>query len=167
MVIAEILRPRGNRGELLAKSQSDVPDRLERLKLARVRLADGTDTEVEIEQAWTHKSDWVLKFAGVDSINSAERFRRGQLWLPIADRGTLGDDEFFQSDLIGCSVAEKATGKLLGIVEGWREYGGPLLMEVRAGEREVLIPFVKSICCEVDLANRTIAVDLPDGLLEL
>jgi ribosomal 30S subunit maturation factor RimM len=35
------------------------------------------------------------------------------------------------------------------------------------GERSVLIPFVSSIYREVDLAGRTISVDVPEGLLDL
>jgi ribosomal 30S subunit maturation factor RimM len=40
-------------------------------------------------------------------------------------------------------------------------------MQMKVGGREVLIPFVPAICREVDLAARTIRVELPEGLLEL
>jgi 16S rRNA processing protein RimM len=166
VVIAEILRPRGNRGELLAKSQTDVPGRMEHLKQAQVRLKDASDVQVEIAEAWPYKEDWVLKFAGVDSVDSAERFRGGDIWLPASERGNLAEGEFFQSDLIGCTVVERATGKCVGLVQGWQQYGGPPLMEVNRDGREVLIPFVDSIC-SVDLTRRSIGVDLPEGLLEL
>lgn len=167
IVVAEILRPRGNRGEVLAKSETDVPGRLEQLKRAQARLPDGSDVALEVERAWNHKSGWILKFAGVDSIDAAERFRGADLWLPLADRAMLPEGEFFRSDLIGCSVVEKASGKSLGVVEGWQQHGGPPLMEVKVAGRDVLIPFVPSICCEVDLAGHRIIVDLPEGLLEL
>lgn len=167
VVIAEVLRPRGNRGEVLARSATDVPGRFEALKQVRARLADGSDVMLEMEAAWKHKDEWVLKFAGIDSISEAERFRGADLWLPLAERGELAAGEFFQSDLIGCNVIDKATGRWLGVVQGWQQYGGPPLMEVKMGERDVLIPFVKSICREVDVAGRRLAVDLPKGLLEL
>jgi len=166
IVVAEIFRPRGNRGEVLARSQTDVPDRLEQLKSARVRLVDGSDVPVEIAAAWRHKEDWVLKFAGVDSIDAAERFRGADLWVPAAERGSLPEGGIFQSDLIGCRVFDRTTGNALGTVTGCQEYGGPLLMEVVVGGREVLIPFVDALC-EVDMAERTIQVNLPEGLLDL
>jgi ribosomal 30S subunit maturation factor RimM len=50
---------------------------------------------------------------------------------------------------------------------GWQQYGGPPLMELTVEGREVLIPFVSSICRRVDLAARNITVDLPEGLLDL
>jgi 16S rRNA processing protein RimM len=165
VVVAEILRPRGNRGEVLARSQTDVPGRLENLKTAVARLANGSDVPIQIAEVWAHKRDWVFKFQGIDSIDAAERFRGADLWVSSADRGILPEGEFFQADLVGCVVADAATGKCLGPLVGWQQYGGPPLMEVSVEGREVLIPFVSSICRHVDLAARTITVDLPEGLL--
>jgi 16S rRNA processing protein RimM len=167
VVIADILRPRGNRGELLAFSQTDVPGRIEALKKATLRLADGSETPVDIDAAWPHKDLWVLKFAGVDSISAAERFRGAELRVPLTDRGTLPEGEYFQSDLIGCAVVEKLSGNTLGAITGWQQYGGAPLMEIQFEGRQVLIPFVPSICRDVDVAGRRITIELPQGLLEL
>ncbi len=166
VVLAEILRTRGITGEVVANSQTDVPGRLESLKRAHVRVADGSDVPVEIESAWPHKGQWVLKFARVDSIEEAERFRGGDLWIPLAERAQLLEGEWFKSDLVGCVVVDEATGQPVGKVEGWQGFGGPPLMEVRAGDREYLIPFVRELC-SVDLANKTIRTLIPEGLLEL
>ena len=167
VVIAEILRPRGNRGELLVISQTDVPGRIEGLRFGQVRLSDGSDVQVEIEEAWQHKGNWVLKFAGVDSISAADRFRGSDLWIPFDSRGKLQDGEYFRSDLVGCSVIDALDGSILGIVGGWQQYGGPLLLEVSIAGREVLIPFVEPICSKVNLEGRTIVVELPEGLVQL
>ncbi len=166
VVIAEIIRPRGNRGEVLARSLTDVPGRLETLRSATVQLASGSDVPVELAAAWPHKGDWVLKFDGIDSIDAAERFRGADLWVPFANRGRLADGDFFRSDLIGYQVVDRATGESVGEVKGWQTFGGPALMEVKVDKREVLIPFVSSLC-DVDRIARTIRVDLPEGLLDL
>ena len=167
VVVGEVLRPRGIRGEILVKSQTDVPGRFERLKKAFVRLKSGEDVPVEIMKAWAYKADWVLQLIGVESIDAAERFRGGDLWIPLTQRGELKDGGYFRSDLIGCDVLNLRTGERLGAVEGWQEYGGPLLLEVTVQGKEKLIPFVDSICRKVDLDARQIGVDLPEGLLDL
>jgi 16S rRNA processing protein RimM len=167
VVIADLLRPRGNRGEVLVASQTDVPGRLESLKKATVRFRNGQQEQVEIESAWPHRDLWVLKFAGVDSISAAERFSGAELVVPVGERGKLGDGEFFQSDLIGCELIDKLSGKPLGTVTGFQQCGGPPLMEADVDGREVLVPFVPSICQEVDLREKKIRVELPEGLLEL
>lgn len=167
VVIAELVRPRGNRGEILAISQTDVPGRLQSLTTAQVTLADGSDLPVKVEAAWQHKADWILKFAGVDSIADADRFRGANIWVPLEQRATLPEGEFFRSDLLGCTLIDRQTGQVLGKVEGWLDLGASQLLETVIGGREVLIPFAPEICREIDLASGLIRVELPAGLLEL
>jgi 16S rRNA processing protein RimM len=166
VVVAEILKPRGIRGELLARSQTDIPGRLKTLRHVQAHLRSGEDLTVELERAWQHNDDWVLKFAGVDSIEHADRFRGSELWVPMAERAELPEGEFFESDLVGLSVLDAVTAKELGVVEDVQQYGGPPLLSLKYQGREVLIPFVPQIC-NVDLPAKVIRVTLPDGLLDL
>ena len=166
-MVAEIIRPRGIRGELLANSQTDVPGRLESLSQAQARLKDGSDVAVEISQAWPYRESWVLKFAGVDSIEAADRFRGADLWVPREHRGELPDGEFFRSDLVGCQVIDRVSGQVIGMVKGWQQYGcAAPLMEVGGRRGELLVPFVAAQC-EVNLIERAISLELPGGLLDL
>ena len=167
VTVAELLRPRGNRGELAARSQTDVPGRLEGLRDAYVRLGDGSDLPVRVEDAWPHKGEWVLKLAGIDTIEQAERFRGADLWIAPENRAALPDGEFYQSDLIGCRLRDGSSAEEIGEVIGFQQYGGPPLMEVRNGVRELLVPFVPAYCRRIDLAARVIVMDLPAGLLDL
>jgi ribosomal 30S subunit maturation factor RimM len=41
------------------------------------------------------------------------------------------------------------------------------MLQVRSGDREVLIPFAKPICVEVAPENGVIRVRMPEGLEEL
>jgi 16S rRNA processing protein RimM len=152
---------------VLAVSQTDVPGRLETLKNATARLTDGSLLPIVIDSAWPHDDLWVFKFSGVDSISDAERFRGAELCVASEKRGKLADGEYFRSDLIGCVVVEKPGGRTLGEVTGWQQYGGPPLMEVLVNGHKTLIPFVPSICQEVDVTGRKIVVEVPEGLLEL
>ena len=167
VVVAEILRSRGNRGEVVAESTSDVPGRLETLTEAHVHFPDGSDLPVRIENAWAHQGQWVLKFAGVDSISEAARFRGADLWVPREQRGQLAPGDYFRSDLLGCVLRDAAEGHEIGCVKGFEQYGGPLLLEIEARGHKALIPFVPEICREVNLEDKTICVQLPEGLLEL
>lgn len=164
--LAEIIRPRGIRGEVTARSLTDVPGRLESLKQANLHFSNGSDRQVTLEQAWPHQGEWVLKFQGVDSIEAAEELRNADLWVPAGERAALPDGGFFQSDLTGCKVFDRTSGREIGTVEGWQQYGGPPLMEVLVDGRERLIPFVSSEC-QVDLNAKMIRLDVAEGLLDL
>jgi len=79
-----------------------------------------------------------------------------------------GEGEYSHAELVGSQVVALHTGVKIGCVKGIQEYGGPPLLEVETGDgREILIPFAKTICKEIDAAKKVIGVELPEGLLEL
>jgi 16S rRNA processing protein RimM len=54
------------------------------------------------------------------------------------------------------------------VVRDVPDLGGPILLSVETPEKkEVMIPFVRAICREIDVVNKVIHVDLPEGLLDL
>lgn len=122
---------------------------------------------MEVENIWTHGDHVIFKFKGVDTISDAERLAGAEVSIPLEQRADVPEGEYYQSDLVGCEVVDDR-GRLLGIVEGWQETGGPLLLEVRAKDgKELLIPFAKSICKTIDPGRRRIQVTLPEGLEDL
>ena len=124
------------------------------------------ETTLEVESVWFHKDHVIFKFQGVDSISQAEALVGADVCVPAGERLALPDGEYYQSDLIGFEVVD--AGRLVGKVEGWQEYGGPPLLEIRTPEgKELLIPFAESICRNIDLDARRIDVTLPEGLEEL
>jgi len=157
-VIARLLRTRGTRGELSALPLTDHRERFSALH--QVTIAGRT---LEVENVWWHQDRLILKFRGVDSINDAEPLAGADLEVAREERVSLDADEYFLSDLVGCWVINRRTGKALGIVDGWEETGGPVLLSVG----ELLIPFARSICVDVKPAEKRIVVDLPEGLAEL
>jgi ribosomal 30S subunit maturation factor RimM len=57
---------------------------------------------------------------------------------------------------------------VIGTVRGIEDFGGALLLAVEAEDgREILVPFARSICKEIDVAAKVIRADVPEGLLEL
>lgn len=121
-----------------------------------------------VENVWWHGDKLVFKFLGVDSISQAESLAGSEVCVPSAERAPLEEGAYFQSDLIGCVLFDRASGCRVGIVTGWQENGGPALLELEGehGE-EILIPFAKSICVHIDVAAKRIEADLPEGLTGL
>jgi len=154
VAIARLLRARGNKGELAALPLSSHADRVKRVFVNEIPM--------EVENVWTHGDHLVFKFHGVDTISAAEKLAGADVAIPFEQRAALGDEEYFESDLIGCEVFD-STGRSLGVVTDFEETGGTPLLHVG----DVLIPFAKSICTTIDPSARRIVVDLPDGLLSL
>ena len=163
MTVAILSRVRGVRGELVAMALTARQERFETLD--RVFLfGAGLEREVVVEGVRTIAGSLVFKFQGIDSIEEAEPWRGAEVRIPRAERLALEENEFFQSDLVGCEVFERATGESLGMVTGWDEGGAAGLLQVG---RDLLIPFARSICVVIDTARKRIEVDLPEGLKDL
>ena len=160
ITVALLAKTRGNRGEITAISLSSKPERFENLR--EVWLF-GTGERYEVEFTWFHDATLIFKFRGVDSISDAEKLSGSEVRVPFSERVTLDPGEFFESDIVGCEVVDRRTGKSLGRVREWQEGGGAGLLAVG----DLLIPFVRSICVEIDPAARHIAVELPEGLEDL
>jgi 16S rRNA processing protein RimM len=167
VALARLMRAHGNRGELIAELESDDNRIFERF--SEVYLWDGSlrRQRARVERSWPHKGRLVVKFEGVDSIEQAQALAGLVVQIPAALRPPAPEGRFYVTDLIGCRVLEKSSGRFLGEVQGLLETGGVPLLEVKSGEREILIPLARSICLEVNPSQRLIRVDLPEGLDEL
>jgi len=161
VTVAVLGKTRGNRGEVTAVPFSSKLDRFERLKSVYLF---GSGEQLEVEFTWFHQGTLVFKFKGIDDISGAERLSGAEVRVPKAERAPLDPGEYFQSDLIGCSVVDRLTGRDYGQVRNWQDGGGSGLLELDGG---LLIPFARSICVEIDPEAKRIAVELPEGLKDL
>jgi 16S rRNA processing protein RimM len=112
----------------------------------------------------------IFHFAGVESIDEAEKLRGLQVQVPMEQRTKLAAGSYYISELIGCEVweagASVGAGTKLGVVRGVQMTGAPVL-EVDTPQGEVLIPLAAEICTKIDVAARRIEAALPEGLRDL
>jgi 16S rRNA processing protein RimM len=191
VILARILRARGNRGEVAAEILTDFPERLTSLREVFVGHSGGKNEpcRLSLKSCWlsqNHRGQAVFHFEGVNSISEGEAFRGLEVLLPFEQRATLPAGQYFVSDLIGCSVFEDPVSSpivssspcslaeapsLLGTVRDVQfpgeELSGTPLLEVETSHGEVLIPLAVDICTKIDPAARRIDVLLPEGLRDL
>ena len=187
--VARIIRPRGNKGEVLAELFTDFPARLSSRLQIFLRHAQDEPQAIGLQNFWVdrnHPEHGVFHFEGCSSIDAAEKFRGFEVLIPIADRVKLPAGKYFVSDLIGCSVFENPMAeaklssppcameeapRLVGTVQdvyfpGEGTAGTPLL-QVQTAAGELLVPLAEDICRSIDVAARRIDVTLPEGLSDL
>ncbi len=191
VLVARILRARGNKGEVAAELLTDFPERLTKLQEVFVGEAGGRSEprRMALKSCWlsqNHRQQVIFHFEGVNSISEAEKFRGREVLLPIEQRVSLPEGQYFVSDLIGCSVFETSATPpmvssapcslaeapaLLGTVRDVQfpgeEFSGTPLLEVETSQGELLIPLAADICKKIDPAARRIDVVLPEGLRDL
>jgi 16S rRNA processing protein RimM len=166
IVIARIVRPQGRQGEVIADLLTDFPERFRKLEAVCALRPDGEIVDLKLEKSWLHKGRVVLKFAGCETINQAERLRDARLMINREQAVKLPEDSYYDFDLMGCEVTTNE-GLRLGQVTEVQRYGAAPLLVVQGKEREWLIPLAFEICREIDIAHKRILIDPPPGLLEL
>jgi len=166
VAVGRLSRTWGNRGELTGEIYSSRPGREEKLKEVKL-VAGDRQRLVEVERIWRHDGRPVFKFVGIDSITAAEEWRGADILVPGVERALPDAGEFSHEELIGCRVMAAETGETVGEVRAVEDYGGPPLLKLEAADgREILIPFARAICQEIDVAAKVIRVELPEGLLD-
>lgn len=139
---------------------SDDPHRFD--PGSRLFRADGS--ELVVAGSHRHRNRLLVKFDGIDSRNAAEELR-GSLFVDAAHIRPLGEDEFWDFDLIGCRVEQKDgtdVGEVIRVESGTAQ--DLIVVSTNVGER--LIPAVKEIVTAVDIDARRVVIDPPAGLLD-
>jgi 16S rRNA processing protein RimM len=165
VAVGRLFSARGNRGELTGEIYSSQPGRAEKLKEVVLELADGPKRRSQVEQIWWHNGRPVFKFEGIDSIYDAEHWAGADVLVEDSEREQPEEGAYSHADLIGCELWDRDVKA--GVVRSVEDYGGGPLLEVRLEDgRDVLVPFARSICKEIDVAKKTIRAEVPEGLLE-
>ncbi|HEX8775807.1 MAG TPA: ribosome maturation factor RimM [Pyrinomonadaceae bacterium] len=167
VAVARAVRTRGLRGEVVAELLTDFPERFEKLERLIAVAPDGERQALTLEEHWFQSGRIVLKFAGYDSIEAASALVGHEFAVPEAERVELPEDEFYDWELEGCAVLT-VEGENIGVVREVLKTGGveTLIVLNPRTEREHLIPLAEEICVEINVEQKLIRIDAPEGLLE-
>ena len=165
VTVGRIGRPHGVRGDVVVGVRTDEPE-------LRFALGSRLDTEpadvgpLTVAAVRWHSGELLVRFEGIGDRDAAGELRG--TWL-IVDSSTLAPsddpDEFHDFELVGLTV-RTVDGAEVGVVEDVLHPGQDLLV-VRAGSREILVPFVKAIVTDVDVETGVLTIDPPPGLIDL
>jgi 16S rRNA processing protein RimM len=164
--VARVARTQGNRGEVAADLLTDFPERFSSLRQVLLEKEGLASLDLVLDSFWFHKNRVILKFQGIDSIDQAKKLAGYEVTVLESERISLPDGTYFQHDLVGCSLIGKSGedyGKVIEVVQ----YGPNYLLRIKGASTEFLVPFVESFLLEIDLQERVIRCDLPEGLERL
>jgi 16S rRNA processing protein RimM len=161
ITIGRIVKPQGRHGEVAVEPLSDRSERFAELRRVFAFGAGGDPRELGVTSCWPHKGRYVLKLAGVDSIEAAEALRDLQIAIPEEELARLPEGSYYYHQLQGLEVVDEG-GKSLGHVAELMETGATPNLVVRGLEGETLIPFAETFVREVNLGARRIVVNPPE-----
>jgi 16S rRNA processing protein RimM len=131
-----------------------------------ILVKDETRTAVQVESARSHRRQILLKLCGIDDIESARQWVGSTLSVPEEALATPAPGHYYHYQVIGLEVFDTNGARIGTLKEIWSTPASELYV-VAGIDKEHLIPAVKEIIAEVDLAAGRMIVDPPAGLLDL
>ncbi len=163
VTVARVAKTQGRKGELAADLLTDVPGRFAGLDRLWLLARSGERRAFVLRHHWPHKGRVVLELDGIADLTAASAWVGAEVQVPAAERAPAPAGAYFVSDLVGCQVFDH--GRPLGEVAAVEEVpGAAALLHVAALAGELLIPFAAAYVESVSLAERRLALRLPDGL---
>ena len=164
--VGVITSTHGVRGEVKVFPTTDDAARFKKLK--QVILDTGKeDLELEITGVKFFKNMVILKFKGIDDMDTANKYRQKSLYVTRENAVKLKKNEYFIADLIGLNVTSDE-GEELGVIDDVLQTGAnDVYVITKEGKEELLLPAIKDCIKEVDIEAGSMVVHLLPGLKEL
>lgn len=167
LVLGEILRPHGVRGELRMRIITDFPERLQQLDV--VYLASSLDSDrvrpYELESVRFHQEYALLQFKEIENRDTADLLRGQLVLIDLASAVPLDEDEYYLYEIIGLQVRTE-DGQSLGHITDILETGANdvyILHSEKFGE--LLVPAHDETIIDINFDEEVVTMRLPEGLL--
>ncbi len=157
LLIGQVLRPQGIKGQVKVRPDTDDPERF--LDLDTVYLDKGGAYEaVSVDEISVREDGVYLRLANAQTRDEAEKQRNWLLYVDRAHAVALNEDETFICDLIGCRAVD-TQGRELGRVTDVLQPGGNDVYVIKTPRGNMLLPALKFVIPTVDVKKGEIVVD--------
>ncbi len=153
LIIGEVLKPQGIRGELKIKTFTDYPEDVKAFK--RVYI-DDVEYKILSFRVGNDGAAYV-GLRGVPDRNAAELMRGKKLEGDRDDAPELAEGQYYIVDMIGLSC-ETQEGEVLGKLTHIANLSSDVYTIEKAG-KSILFPAVKGVIKKVDFENKKLIVD--------
>jgi 16S rRNA processing protein RimM len=171
-IVGRVRKAHGIHGELVIEPLTNAPDAVfapgRRVFAGTVHgdpAANGRELVVQESRPFKG-GGWIVAFDRIADRTEAELWRERYLLAPVAELAPVEEGEVYIHDLFGLSVVRAGSLDPVGEVTDVYELPQGVMLDVRRPTGSVLIPFRGEVVTRVDLAERRLEIDPPEGLLE-
>jgi 16S rRNA processing protein RimM len=160
--VARVLKTHGVRGELKVLPYGETLGGMEAGE--KLCLIDGgKHRRLTLVRLRFQTRAWIAEFEEIGSVEEARELTGKDLLVDKERLPRLPEGEYYHFQLIGLSVVTRQ-GEPLGTLSSIFETAGHDVYVVESEGKELLVPAIEDVICEVDLARGKLIVDLPEGL---
>ena len=161
-----IVKPHGLKGDMILEVEEGFEGILEDTAYLLVEVEGGLVPFFISEAGINFRTATSISLA-FDDLDSAEKVRPYcgcQIFLHKDAEQEDSIEEF--NELMGVVVFDKERGKLGEIIRV-DDFSGNVVLTIQYGAHEVLIPLSEELIVRVDLEQKELCLDCPDGLIDL
>ena len=164
--VGKVVKKYSFKGELLVKLDTDEPELFLEMESVFVEQHK-TLIPFFIERSQLHKSTLLrVQFEDVYDEATANDMLGTELYLPLSFLPKLEGTKFYYHEIIGFKVTDKRFGDA-GTIVGVNDKTAQHLFVIDYQGNEILIPVNDLFIKKVDRENKVLALDVPEGLIEL
>jgi 16S rRNA processing protein RimM len=163
--IGYITKTKGLKGEVQVNFSIEEP---EKLKLEALFIEHDNKMIPHFVESFKipQKHLGYFLFEDIDHIDKAQKLVHKKLFLSNRFKPKKNKDEFTFKDLEGFTATDAEHG-LLGQIIEVKEFPKQYIAAIIYKEREILFPLSDNLITDINIQNKTISINLPDGLIDL
>lgn len=164
VLIGQIVNVHGIKGEVKIYPYTDDINALA-LKLKKIYLDESMQKEYKVI-CRVQKNMILAKLDGINTVEEAEKLRKKNVYICEEDLEPLEEDSYYIKDLIGCTVLDVNSEKILGTIEYIFNTGANDIYEIKTPDNlKVYLPAIKQVIKKVDIKTRKVYVEVMKGLI--
>ena len=160
----EIVAVHGIKGEVKIYPWADYPEFLEEFDRFYIKVNKMHYKAFDAEEVRCHKNMVLIKFEGIDTVEQARELI-GKVINLDRDEIELEEGTYFIEDLIGCTVVDDATEKVVGVVKAVDNFGASDVYTIESEDgKEYMFPAVDEFLVNTDIDKKEIRIKVIEGM---
>lgn len=160
-----VIKKHGTKGEVSIQLDVDNPEEYKGMESVFIEINKKL-VPFFIDKIQVRGDKAVVKFEDVDEQDAADELKGKGVYLPLDILPELDDGQFYYHEIIGYEVLDSKLG-MIGIVTNVATSSMQDILVIDHQGHEVLIPITDDVVSEADHHNKTVRVNVPDGLLDI
>jgi len=164
--LGKVLKTYGNKGHLLVFLDVDTPGNYSQLNTIFIGIENDRIPYFIREFELKQNKLAMIGFEDINSIEDAKIFVGHEMYLPASMLPPLKGKKFYYHEITGFMVIDKKYGNI-GTVESVFDFPIQSLLQIRHGEKEILVPMVDEVLLKIDRKLKELHICAPEGLIDI
>lgn len=164
-LLGRITKTHGLAGNVILKLDTDQPEFYDKVESLLIEI-NGLLVPFFVEkQQWTKDNSKIISFKN-SNLQIAEQTVNKDVYMPLSTLPELKGNQFYYHEVVGFEVKDHnnvSFGKIIAVNDQTAQHYFILNLD----GKEVIVPIIKDWITDVDRDSKIIAMNLPEGLLDV